>query len=63
MFYGSASASDWEQAVFVNMTKNGEDAEITIMGKDSYVWVEYTGTYNGLELILQSWSGEVTYML
>ncbi len=61
LFYGTASANDWDQAVSVNTAKNGGEAEMTKMGKDSYVWVEYTGTYNGLELILQSWSGGVTW--
>lgn len=60
-FYGSATASDWEQAVSVDTSKNGGEADLTKMGEEAYVWVEYTGSLGALELILQSWSGGTTW--
>lgn len=62
LFYGSASASNWNQAVSVLTTKNGGPLDLSKMGAGDYFWVEYTGTYGGLELILQSWSSGNTWV-
>lgn len=57
LFYGSSSASGWNQAVSVTTTKNGGSFNASAITSGGHFYVEYSGTQNGLELILQSWSG------
>lgn len=57
LFYGSATAYDWNQAVSVNTSKNGGNVDTSKFCDNGYFWVEYNGNEGKLELILQSWSG------
>ena len=57
LFSGSAKASDWGQAVSSTTTKYGGRFDASHIVKDGYFYIEYDGTYEKLELILQSWSG------
>lgn len=57
LFYGSATAYDWQQAVSVKTTKNGGNLNTSIFKDNGFFWVEYKGNQGKLELILQSWSG------
>lgn len=57
LFYGSATAYDWQQAVSVYTTKNGGKLNTSIFKDNGFFWVEYKGSQGKLELILQSWSG------
>lgn len=57
LFYGGNSASNWNQAVSVTTTKNGGSFDASSITSGGHFYVEYSGTKNALELILQSWSG------
>lgn len=57
LYYGSAVAYDWQQAVSVYTNKNGGSLNPSIFSDKGYFWVEYSGNQGKLELILQSWSG------
>lgn len=57
LFYGSAAAYDWQQAVSVYTSKNGGNLNSAIFSEKGFFWVEYSGMEGKLELILQSWSG------
>ena len=57
IFYGSASTSNWGQAVSVSTNRSGGSVDITDMNSGDFIWVEYTGSYGELDLIFQSWSG------
>lgn len=57
LYYGSATAYDWQQAVSVYTSKNGGGLNPSIFSEKGYFWVEYKGNQGKLELILQSWSG------
>lgn len=55
LFSGTATASNWGQAVSVMTSKNGGSFNPGIITSDGYFYIEYTG--GPVELILQSWSG------
>lgn len=57
LFYGSATAYGWNQAVSANTIKNGGNVDTSKFRDNGYFWVEYNGNEGKLELILQSWSG------
>ncbi len=57
LFYGSASASGWDQAVSVATTRAGGSFDPSTITKGGHFYVEYSGTQDKVELILQSWSG------
>ena len=57
LFYGSSSASNWGQAVSSYTTRAGGSFDASNITPGGHFYVEYTGTQNKLELILQSWSG------
>ena len=57
LFYGSASASGWNQAVSVNTTRAGGSFNPSSVTSGGCFYVEYKGTKDKVELILQSWSG------
>ena len=57
LFYGSADASNWSQAVSSYTTRAGGNFDASNIKSGGHFYVEYTGTQNKLELILQSWSG------
>ncbi len=58
LFWGEATAAPWDQAVSVLTTKNGGKFSSDNITSDGYFYVEYSGTQNGIELILQRFSGE-----
>ena len=57
LFKGNASSSNWGQAVAVDTKKNGGTFDAAAINSDGYFYVEYDGTKDNLELILQSMSG------
>ena len=57
LFYGSSNANPWNQAVSCDVKKNGGSFDSNYIKKGGHFYVEYTGTQNCVELILQSWSG------
>ena len=57
LFYGSASASNWNQAVAVDTKKNGGSFDASNIKSGGHFYVEYKGDKGKVELILQSWSG------
>ncbi|HAU84104.1 MAG TPA: hypothetical protein DCW90_00805 [Lachnospiraceae bacterium] len=57
LFSGSASASNWKQAVEVETSKNGGAFDASNIKKGGNFYVEYSGTKDQVELIFQSWSG------
>ncbi|MBQ8177394.1 MAG: cellulase family glycosylhydrolase [Oscillospiraceae bacterium] len=57
LFYGSAKASGWNQAVSVATSKNGGSFNGSSVKSGGHFYVEYKGTKDKLEFILQSWSG------
>lgn len=57
LFWGNSSASSWGQAVSVKTKKNGGSFDASNIKKGGHFYVEYSGEYEKLELILQSWSG------
>ncbi len=57
LFYGSATSSDWGQAVSVSTTRAGGSFDASAITSGGHFYVEYKGTEGKIELILQSWSG------
>lgn len=57
IFEGSASTSPWGQAISLTAKKDGGDFDPSIIEKDGYIYVEFKGNPEKIELILQSWSG------
>ena len=57
LFWGSASASDWGQAVSVATTRAGGSFNASALSSGGTFYVEYSGTLGKIEFILQSWSG------
>ncbi len=57
LFYGSASASGWNQAVSVATSRAGGDFAGSAITSGGHFYVEYKGSKDKAELILQSWSG------
>lgn len=51
-----ASASNWEQAVSIETTKNGGSFAGSDITPGGYFYIEYSGTENEVEFILQSYS-------
>ena len=56
-FWGKASCGAWDQAVNIDTAKNGGSFDTSNIKSNSYFYVEYSGSKNEIELILQSWSG------
>ena len=61
LFYGSASASGWNQAVSVATTRAGGSFDPANIKAGGNFYVEYKGTSGKVELILQSYSGGATW--
>lgn len=57
LFEGEVEASPWCVAASIDSTKYGGTLDTSVMNDNGYFYVEYTGTQDGLQLILQSWSG------
>jgi endoglucanase len=57
LFWGNSSSSNWGQAVSVKTKKNGGSFDSSNIKTGGHFYVEYSGEYEKLELILQSWSG------
>ena len=57
LFWGSQSASNWNQAVSVMTSKNGGSFDASQIKQGGYFYVEYDGNQDEIELVLQSWSG------
>ncbi len=57
LFYGSAKASGWDQAVSVATNRAGGSFNASYVTEGGHFYVEYKGTNGKAELILQSWSG------
>lgn len=57
LFYGTAYAENWQQAVEVSTSKNGGSFDASNIKSGGHFYVEYSGTKDQLELIFQSWSG------
>lgn len=57
LFYGSAFASGWDQAVSVSTTRAGGSFDAAVITEGGHFYVEYKGAQDKVELILQSWSG------
>lgn len=57
LFSGEAKASNWGQAVTVATTRCDGKFDASYIQNGGYFYVEYSGTENKLELILQSMSG------
>ena len=57
LFWGESSCGAWAQAVSVMTSKNGGWYNAGNITSGGYFYVEYSGTKNQVELILQSWSG------
>lgn len=56
-FWGKADCGAWGQAVNIDTAKNGGSFDTSCIKSDSHFYVEYSGSKNEIELILQSWSG------
>lgn len=57
LFWGTSSASNWGQAVTVATKRYGGDFDSSKIKAGGHFYVEYGGTKDQLELILQSLSG------
>lgn len=56
-FWGKASCGAWEQAVCIDTAKSGGSFNTYSITPNCHLYVEYSGSRNEIELILQSWSG------
>ena len=61
LFWGSQSASNWNQAVSVKTSKNGGSFSGSDVKKGGCFYIEYDGDKDDLEFVLQSWSGGATW--
>lgn len=61
LFWGSASANNWNQAVSVMTAKNGGSLNGSDVKKGGSFYIEYDGNKDDLEFILQSWSGGASW--
>lgn len=57
LFWGSAKANAWKQAVSVMTARNGGSFNAGNIRSNGYFYVEYSGSKNQVEFVLQSWSG------
>lgn len=57
IFWGSSTASAWGQAVSAMTSKNGGSFNAYDIQSNGYFYVEYSGTQDQVEFVLQSWSG------
>ncbi len=57
LFNGNIESSAWNLAATLKSTKNGGTIDNSIFKDNGYFYVEYTGEKDGIQLILQSWSG------
>lgn len=61
LFWGTKSASNWNQAVSVMTSKNGGSFNGSDVKKGGSFYIEYDGNKDDLEFILQSWSGGASW--
>lgn len=61
LFWGQSTSAPWEQAVSIMTSKNGGSFNTNNLSQNGYFYVEYSGTQNQLEFILQSWSGGASW--
>ncbi len=61
LFWGESSAGNWEQPVSVYTTKNDGSFNSSNLKPGGHFYVEYSGTKDALDLVLQSWSGGATW--
>lgn len=61
LFWGNNYANAWEQAVSVMTSKNGGSFDAYNIKSNGYFYVEYSGSQNQVEFVLQSWSGGASW--
>lgn len=57
LFTGSLSATSWTNVLELTTVKDGGTFDSSMIKKDGYFTVEYTGDKDQFELVFQSWSG------
>lgn len=57
LFSGNKSASAWTDVLSFTTVKDGGTFDSSMITKDGYFTVTYSGAKDGFELIFQSWSG------
>lgn len=57
LFTGSLSATSWTNVLELIAVKDGGTFDPSIITKDGYFTMEYTGDQDAFELVFQSWSG------
>lgn len=57
LFSGSKEAGNWSQAVTLDTVKNSGTFDPSMISKDGYFTVTYTGEKGAVQLVFQSWSG------
>ena len=57
LFSGSASCWNWGQALSLDFVKNGGKVDPSDFTQGGYLYAEFTGTADEIEIIMQSWSG------
>ena len=57
LFSGSASCWNWGQALSLDCVKNGGKVDPSDFTQGGYLYAEFTGTADEIEIIMQSWSG------
>lgn len=61
IFWGTKSCGSWGQAVSVMTSKNYGSFDVSNLSAKGYFYVEYSGSENEFELVLQSWSGGASW--
>lgn len=56
-FSGSKEVSAWQTALELSTKKNGGTFDPTVITKEGYLAVKFTGTKDSLQVIFQSWTG------
>ena len=56
-FKGLATCGTWGQAIYLDAAKNGGKVNPADFKKDGYLYAEFEGNKDEVEIILQSWSG------
>ncbi len=57
LFKGSKKVTEWSSALEISTKKNGGTFDQTVITKDGYFAITYTGTKECLQVVFQSWSG------
>ncbi len=57
LFKGSKEAASWSNVLELTTVKDGGTFDSSMITKDGYFTVEYTGDKDAFELVFQSWSG------